>query len=50
MPLNAPPADTAKAAAKITAFIGFMKTERTGYGELVGPACAEVYVARTPLT
>lgn len=49
MPLNAPPADTAKAAAKITAFIGFMKTQRTGYGAVVACPFGEGCVARTRL-
>ncbi len=47
MPLNAPPADTTKAAAKITALIGFMKTQRTGYGGMVGPTRGEVCIAGT---
>ncbi len=50
MPLNAPPADTAKAAAKITALIGFMKTQRTGYSRVVRPTRGEVCLAGNPLT
>lgn len=47
MPLKAPPTDTTNAAARTTAFIGFMKTQRTGYGEVVGRTCGEACVAET---